>query len=82
MNKMFTDNQEFVKNMKLELFGDKIYVSNTKGAVIELPLNSTILDYLAKFNYNQDNSIVFINDYQTEGTQVLKNKDRIKIITQ
>ena len=81
MNKMFTDNQEFVKNMKLELFGDKIYVYNTKGEVIELPLNSTILDYLAKFNYNQDNSIVFINDYQTEGTQVLKNKDRIKIIT-
>ncbi len=37
INSMFGDNQQFVNQVKNELFADKVYVYTTKGDIIELP---------------------------------------------
>lgn len=34
---MFGDNQQFVKQVKSELFADRVYVYTTRGDIIELP---------------------------------------------
>ena len=36
INHVFSDNQEFVRQVKSELFSDRIYVYTTKGDIIEL----------------------------------------------
>ena len=41
----FENNQDFVAQIKEELFSDKIYVYNSKGEIIELPKGSNIIDY-------------------------------------
>ena len=42
INKAFSDNQDFVRQVKEELFSDKIYVYTTKGETIELPKDSSV----------------------------------------
>ena len=37
INSMFGDNQQFVNQVKTELFADRVYVYTTKGDIIELP---------------------------------------------
>lgn len=42
INRVFGDNQEFVHQVKSELFSDKIYVYTTKGDMeVELPKGAT-----------------------------------------
>ena len=40
-----SSNREFMKNLKLDLFADKIYCYTPKGDVRELPKNATLLDF-------------------------------------
>ena len=37
INKKFEDNAEFVKQVKRELFSDKVYVYAQNGEIIDLP---------------------------------------------
>ena len=83
INKVFGDNQEFVRQIKSELFADKIYVYTTKGDVIELPNGSTPIDFAYKIHTDIGNTMVsaVVNDKAVDADYVLHNKDRVRIIT-
>lgn len=83
INKMFGDNQEFVNQIKSELFSDKIYVFTPKGDIIELPKGSTTIDFAYKIHSELGNTMTsaIVNDHVVSTDYVLKNKDRVRIIT-
>lgn len=83
INAMFGDNQEFVSQVKSELFSDKIYVYTTDGAIIELPKGSTPIDFAYKIHTDIGNTMVasIVNDEYVPVDYQLKNKDRVRIIT-
>ena len=83
INKVFADNQEFVNQVKTELFSDKIYVYNTKGEIIELPKGSSVIDFAYKINSDTGNTMVsaVVNDKMVEPDYILHNKDRVRVIT-
>ena len=84
INAVFGDNKEFVSQVKNELFTNHIYVYTSKGEIIELPKGSTIVDFAYKVHTDIGNTMVgaIVNDeYVNDIGRVLKNNDRIKIIT-
>ena len=83
INKMFGDNQQFVSQVKTELFSDKVYVYTTKGDIIELPKGATPIDFAYKIDSNLGNTMVgvYVNDELVPVDYKLENKDRVKIIT-
>ena len=83
INSIFGDNQQFVNQVKNELFANKIYVYTTKGDIIELPIGSTIIDYAYKLDKDIGNTMVgaFVNDEYVPVDYVLHNKDRVRIVT-
>ena len=83
INSMFGDNQQFVNQVKNELFSDKVYVYTTKGDIIELPKGATVIDFAYKIHTDIGSTMVgvFVNDEYVPVDYVLKNKDRVRIIT-
>ncbi len=83
INSMFGDNQQFVNQVKCELFSDKVYVYTTKGDIIELPRGATPIDFAYKIHTDIGNKMVgaFVNDEYVPIDYILKNKDRVRIIT-
>ena len=83
INSMFGDNQQFVNQVKTELFSDKVYVYTTKGDIIELPKGSTPIDFAYKIHTDIGNTMVgvFVNDEFVPIDYVLQNKDRVRIVT-
>ena len=83
INTMFGDNQEFVRQVKMELFQDRIYVYTPKGEIIELPKGDTPIDFAYKVHTNLGNTMVgaFVNEEYVPIDCPLSNKDRVKIIT-
>jgi GTP pyrophosphokinase len=80
---MFGDNQQFINQIKEELFANKVYVYTTTGEIIELPKGSTIIDFAYRIHTDIGNTAVgaFVNDEYVPVTYKLKNKDRVRIIT-
>lgn len=83
IDEMFSDNQEFVKRIKDELFTDSVYAYTLKGEVIELPEGSTVIDFAYRISNDVGNKMVgaYVNDEFVPLNYVLKNKDRVRIIT-
>ena len=83
IDKMFGDNQEFVNQVKYELFSNKIYVYTPSGAIIELPKGATPIDFAYKIHTDLGNTMVsaIVNDEHVSVDHVLNNKDRVRIIT-
>ena len=83
INKMFSDNQEFVRQVKTELFSDRIHVYTTKGDIIELPKGSTAIDFAYEIHSDIGNTMVsaIVNDKMVDPCHVLNSKDRVRIIT-
>ena len=83
INSMFGDNQQFVNQIKTELFADRVYVYTTKGDIIELPKGATPIDFAYKIHTDIGNTMVgvFVNDEFVPIDYVLKNKDRVRIVT-
>ena len=83
INKVFSDNQEFVNQVKSELFADKIYIYTTKGEIIELPKGATAIDFAYKIHSDVGNTMVsaIVNDKTVDPDYILHNKDRVRIIT-
>ncbi len=83
INSMFGDNQQFVKQVKSELFADRVYVYTTKGDIIELPKGSTPIDFAYKIHTDIGNTMVgvFVNDEYVPIDYILQNKDRVRIVT-
>ena len=83
INSMFGDNQQFVNQVKNELFADKVYVYTTKGDIIELPKGATPIDFAYKIHTDIGNTMVgvFVNDEFVPIDYALRNKDRVRIVT-
>ena len=83
INSMFGDNQQFVNQVKTELFADKVYVYTTKGDIIELPKGATPIDFAYKIHTDIGNTMVgvFVNDEFVPIDYALRNKDRVRIVT-
>ncbi|MBQ6546695.1 MAG: bifunctional (p)ppGpp synthetase/guanosine-3',5'-bis(diphosphate) 3'-pyrophosphohydrolase [Bacilli bacterium] len=83
INTTFGDNQEFITQIKRELFTDKIYVYTTKGDVIELPIGATPIDFAYRIHTDIGNSMIgaIVNDDKVSIYDELHNKDRVRIIT-
>lgn len=83
INSMFGDNQQFVNQVKNELFADRIYIYTTKGDIIELPKGATPIDFAYKIHTDIGNTMVgvFVNDEYVPVDYVLHNKDRVRIVT-
>ena len=79
----FSDNREFVDNIRVELFADKIYVYTTNGDVIELPKGSTPIDFAYRIHTDIGNTMeaAIVNGKYVPVNYELKTKDRVKIVT-
>lgn len=82
INRVFGNNQEFVSQVKQELFSNRVYVYTTKGDIIELPKGSTPIDFAYKIHTDIGNTMVaaIVNDEYVGIDYKLQNKDRVKII--
>ena len=83
MNAIISDNSEFVNSVKRELFNTTIYVYTPKGDIIELPKGSTPIDFAYKLHTDIGNTMIaaIVNDEMVNVDYTLKNKDRVKILT-
>lgn len=83
INSMFGDNQQFVNQVKTELFADRVYVYTTKGDIIELPKGATPIDFAYKIHVDIGDTMVgaFVNDEYVPINYTLQNKDRVRIVT-
>ena len=83
INALTSDNQEFVSQVKGELFGSSVYVYTPKGDIIELPFGSTPIDFAYKIHTDIGNTMVgaIVNDSPVAIDYTLQNKDRVKILT-
>ncbi len=78
-----SSNEEFMKNLKLDLFADKIYCYTPKGDIKELPKNSTLLDFAYYVHQEIGNKTVGgrINGKFVSLRKTLKNGDIVEILT-
>ncbi|MBT4517020.1 MAG: bifunctional (p)ppGpp synthetase/guanosine-3',5'-bis(diphosphate) 3'-pyrophosphohydrolase [Candidatus Komeilibacteria bacterium] len=83
IQKTITDNTEFIKHIKNDLFLDQIFVFTPKGDVVELPANATTLDFAYYIHTDIGNQCVGakINHQMTSLDTRLKSGDVIEIIT-
>lgn len=83
INKVFGDNKEFVRQVKNELFANKVYVYSSKGEIIELPKGATPIDFAYKIHTDIGNTMVAtkVNDEYVDVDYKLQNNDRVMIIT-
>jgi len=83
IQKTITDNTEFIKHIKNDLFQDQIYVFTPKGDVIELPEKATPLDFAYRIHTDIGNQCVGskINDQIAPLDTPLKSGDVVEIMT-
>ena len=76
------DNIEFVKLIKRELFSENVYVRTSMGEIIELPNDSTPVDYAYKIHSDLGNTMIaaVVNDEIVPFDYKLQNNDRVRII--
>lgn len=82
LDKTFLSDKDFVSNIKTKLFSDKIYVYNSKGESIELPLGSSVFDY-SFHKYSKNGMKVmgaYVNESPVDLDYILNNKDRVRIL--
>ena len=81
VNIMFKDNQDFVSQVKSELFSDKIYVYITGGEIKELPKGANIVDLACYMDLENILIGAKVNDGIAPIDYILKNKDRVIVLT-
>ena len=82
MNSSFTQD-ELIKNSKIRVFQNDIFVFTPKGDLIELPKNATPVDFAYAIHSQIGDKCVAakINDKLQPLKTILKNGDQIEIIT-
>ena len=84
IDESFEDNAEFIEKIKKELLTNHVYIYNqTNGEIVELPKGSTTLDFACQVFPDQLDKMtgVIVNGKEVPFNTVLKNNDRIQIIT-
>jgi len=84
IQKEITNTTDFVKNIKMDIFRDRIFVFSPKGDVFELPEKSTPIDFAYAVHGNVGNKAagVLINDKLDRLDKELKNGDIVEIIVE
>jgi len=79
----YDDNAQFVQQVKAELFSKNVRVRTPRGDRVELPVGATVIDFAYKIHTEVGNTMIaaFVNDEPVALNYVLKNQDRVKIIT-
>ncbi|MBE6155936.1 MAG: bifunctional (p)ppGpp synthetase/guanosine-3',5'-bis(diphosphate) 3'-pyrophosphohydrolase [Firmicutes bacterium] len=82
INAAFTDDEEFMLQIKNELFGNKVYVYTDDGEVIELPVDATPVDFAYQIHSDIGNHLVgaMVNGQTVPLDTKLHNKDRIYVV--
>lgn len=82
IQKEISDTSELIKNIKLNIFNDRIFVFSPKGDVFELPERATPIDFAYAIHTNVGNQATgaIINDHLGKLDQNLKNGDLVEII--
>lgn len=77
------DNEEYVKNLKKEVFESSIYVMSPKGKVIELPIGSCPIDFAYSIHSKVGHSCIgaLVNGIMVPLNTELKTGDIIEIKT-
>jgi GTP diphosphokinase / guanosine-3',5'-bis(diphosphate) 3'-diphosphatase len=84
IQKEITNTSEFVKNIKMDIFRDRIFVFSPRGDVFELPEKSSPIDFAYAVHGDIGNkaSGVIVNDKLGRLDQELKNGDMVEIIVE
>ena len=82
IDEAYFNNQEFIDQVNRELLGKKIYVYDSKGNSIELPVGSTIIDFIYKTCPNNAQNVkeASVNENVVPYDYVLNNSDRVNLI--
>jgi GTP pyrophosphokinase len=77
------ENSDFITNLKLDVFHDRIFVFSPKGDVFDLPEGSTPIDFafLIHTEIGNKTSGTLINNKMATLNEELKNGDLVEIIT-
>lgn len=81
IDEAYFNNQEFIDQANCELLGKKIYVYDSKGNSIELPVGSTIIDFIYKTCSDNAQNVAEarVNEDIVPYDYVLKNSDRVNL---
>ncbi len=82
LNEIVNNDQDYIEQVKKEIFTNNIYVYTLKGDIVELPEGSTVVDFAYKLHTDIGNHLdkAFINGQEVKLDQQLNNKDRILLI--
>ncbi len=77
------DSQEFLENVKVDLFPDEVYVFTPRGEIMELPRGATAVDFAYAVHSGVGNSCVAakINRRLAPLHTVLRNGQSVEILT-
>ena len=77
------NDSDFVRQVTEELFKANVYPYTTTGEIIELPKGATVIDFAYKLDDSIGEKLIgaTVNDIIVPIDYVIKNQDRIKIIT-
>ncbi len=83
VQKDVTDDDEFLKAFKIDLFADQVFVSTPKGDIVTLPTDSNIIDFAYAIHSQVGNKMVGakVNGKITELVTKLHNGDVVEILT-
>ncbi|MES3032219.1 MAG: RelA/SpoT family protein [Patescibacteria group bacterium] len=83
LNYTSNDSGKFLENLKMDFFNDRIFVFTPQGDVIDLPEDSTAIDFAYSIHSDIGNhtSGVKINGKMSNIFSELKNRDIVEIIT-
>lgn len=78
-----TDAQEFVENVKFDIFQDQVFVFTPNGDVFDLPRNSTPVDFAYRIHTDVGHRTVgaLVNGRIAQLDTKLKNGDIVEILT-
>jgi guanosine-3',5'-bis(diphosphate) 3'-pyrophosphohydrolase len=76
------NSSDFIKDLKLDIFHNRIFVFTPKGDVLDLPENSTPIDFAYAVHTEIGDKAMgcLINNKMTSLDQALKNGDSVEII--
>ncbi len=82
LNDTIKDDKAFIEKIKDEIFSNNVYVYTANGDIVELPINSTPIDFAYKIHTNIGNHLskCFVNGDEVSLDYKLQNKDRIIVI--
>ncbi|MBU1703123.1 RelA/SpoT family protein, partial [Patescibacteria group bacterium] len=83
LQKVQKDNVNFVKNLKVDILRDRIFLFTQKGEIIDLPQGATVLDFAYAIHSNIGNHFkkAYVNGVESPRDKALETGDTVEIIT-